>query len=145
MYDQQEFLRATPKRDLTMSQWRSPFSNKNKVSSQRATKRGQPVMLHADMQLPVLESCHTNHDHDLKKAAMSDSSVVECLEELMDTALQLAAGCYRVVTEMYSTLMAIAHLALQAGKLTWTLGYLTMVAGKCFYSMGKGFWAAMAV
>jgi uncharacterized iron-regulated membrane protein len=123
MYDHQEILRATPKQDFTMSQWRSQSSNKNRTSSQRATKRGQPVMLHADMQLPVLEGCQANHVHDVNKTAVSDSTAAECLEELTAAALQLAAACYRVVTEMYSTVMAIAHLAVEAGKLTWTLGY----------------------
>jgi hypothetical protein len=145
MYDHQGILRATPKQDFAMSQWRSPSWNKNKVGSQRATRRGQPVMLHADMQLPVLESCYVNHVHDVNKTAVSDPTAAECLVEFTAAASQLTAACYRVVTEIYSTLMAIAHLATQAGKLTWTLGYFTMVVGKCLYSMGKGFWAAMAV
>jgi hypothetical protein len=97
------------------------------------------MMLHADMQLPVLEGCQANHVHDVNKTAVSDSTAAECLEELTAAALQLAAACYRVVTEMYSTVMAIAHLAVEAGKLTWTLGYFTMVVGKCLYSMGKSF------
>jgi hypothetical protein len=147
MHHQQNSRAATAKRDITTAQWHSTAENKKKVNPLRATKRGKAAVQYTGTQhLLTGNQIHSaNHVHYEDKTARSNIAAAEYSEEIAATTRQLVAECDRMVTEMYNTLMAVAQLTVQAGKLTWTLGCLAMVVGRCSYSMGKTFWAAMAV
>jgi hypothetical protein len=137
MHHQRKPRAATAKRDTTTAQWHSTVDNKKNVNPSRATKRGKVAVQHTETQHLLTEnhSHRASHVHDVNKTAASNVTAVECLEEFTATARKLVTGCYRVIAKMYSTLMAIAHLTVLTGKLTWKLGCLTMVVGRCLYGI----------
>jgi hypothetical protein len=139
MHNQQETQRATPTLDATNAQWRSTSTIKNQVIPPRATKCRTPVVFHAKKQHMDWD----NQVHDFDATATSNLSAIECLGEIKASVREVVTECYRVVMGMYCTSMAVAHLLVQACKLTWALGCLTVVTGRWLWSTGKSLWAKM--
>jgi hypothetical protein len=140
MHHQQTTRAGTAKREITTAQWHSTVENKNKINPLRTTKRGKAAVQHTGTRhlLTENQSHRASHVHHVDKTARGNMAAAEYPEEIEAATRQLVAECDRVVTEMYNTPMAVVDVTVEADKLAWTLGCLTMLVGRGLYSIGKG-------